>query len=97
MRIFSYRNDHSQRFANLELENGDRVHVRVTTQEVKVMKLRFGQIPMGIIWAATGPKEMGHISYTSMTTNILDAIIEYLRACNSAAEIKAKLPILVNG
>ena len=94
MTVLSYKNDYSRSFANIEFDNGDRVHVRVSFNGIRILMLRFGQIPFGVVWAVNGSKEIGRLFYGTMASNLLDIIIEQLRTCNSAADIKTKLSLL---
>lgn len=92
MRVFAYKNDHQQQYANVELRNGDRLHVRVGFDKAEIVKLRLGRIPLGVVWAATGPKQMGRLIYDSQMPNRLDSILKYLRGCSCIADIPARLP-----
>ncbi len=92
MRVSGYRKGRFEQSANVELWNGDRLHVRVTPDKVEILKLRFGHIPLGTVWAAIGPKQVGRLIYASRAGTRLDALLEFLQDCSCIADIPSKLP-----
>jgi hypothetical protein len=83
-----------QSFARLELNNGDQVMISVAEGEVKVIKMQWaGMLPGPTLWKSGSVAEMVEKFFdeTKLPQRPIEAVIDKVIDCRSAAEVVARL------
>jgi hypothetical protein len=83
-----------QSFARLELNNGDQVMISVAEGEVKVIKMKWaGMLPGPTLWKSGSVAEMVEKFFdeTKLPQRPIEAVIDKVIDCRSAAEVVARL------
>jgi hypothetical protein len=81
-------------FARLELNNGDQVMISVAQAEVKVIKMNWaGMLPGPTLWKSGSGAEIAQKFFdeTKLSQRLIDAVIDSVIDCRSAADIVARL------
>lgn len=92
--IIAKKDTSLQCFARLRLENGDRILISVASSGVKVYKLKWaGLFPSATLWASDSMAQVAKQFFDEQKPlqRPLDAIIEKLIDCRSAAEVVVRL------
>jgi hypothetical protein len=83
-----------QSFARLELNNGDQVMISVAEGEVKVIKMKWaGMLPGPTLWKSGSVAEIVEKFFdeTKLPQRPIEAVIDKVIDCRSAAEVVARL------
>ena len=83
-----------QSFARLELNNGDQVMISVAEGEVKVIKMKWaGMLPGPTLWKSGSVAEIVEKFFdeTKLPERPIEAVIDKVIDCRSAAEVVARL------
>jgi hypothetical protein len=98
--IVAKRDNKRQCFAQLKLDNGDRILISVASGLVRVSKLGWrGLWPVATLWETQTVDETGNAFFRSDTALMrpLDGIIATLIDCESAGAVVARLQSLSEG
>jgi hypothetical protein len=93
-KIIAKKDTLRQCFAQLRLENGDRILISVATSGVKVSKLKWaGLFPSATLWASDSMAQVAKKFFDEQkpAQRPLDSIIDKLIDCRSAAEVVVRL------
>jgi hypothetical protein len=83
-----------QCFARLELNNGDQVMISVAQAEVKVIKMNWaGILPGPTLWKSGSGAEIAQKFFdeTKLPQTLIDAVIDRIIDCRSAADVVVRL------
>ena len=83
-----------QSFARLELNNGDQVMISVAEGEVKVIKMKWaGMLPGPTLWKSGSVAEIAERFFdeTKLPQRLIEAVIDKVIDCRSAAEVMERL------
>lgn len=83
-----------QCFAQLRLENGDRILISASSSGVKVVKLKWaGLFPSATLWASNSMPQVAEKLFDEQKPlqRPIDSIIDKLIDCRSAAEVAVRL------
>ena len=93
-KVIVKRDTPQKSFARVELNNGDQVTIAVGQGEVKVIKMRWaGMLPGPTLWKSNSGAEIAQkfFSETKLPQGLIDAVIDSVIDCRSAADIAARL------
>src|SRR5262245_13346576 len=93
-KVIVKRDTPHQCFARLELNNGDQVMISVAQAEVKVVKMNWaGILPGQTLWKSVSGAEIAakFFDETKLPQRLIDAVIDSVIDCRSAADIAARL------
>jgi hypothetical protein len=93
-KVIVKRDTPHQCFARLELNNGDQVMISVAQAEVKVIKMNWaGILPGPTLWKSISGAEIAEKFFdeTRLPQRLIDAVIDRVIDCRSAADIVARL------
>ncbi len=71
-------------FATIRLESGDIVMISMSAVDVKVLKMKFGHVPVGTVWKRPIPDDVDRHA-------ILDWLRDQVLKCGTVEEIAGKL------
>jgi hypothetical protein len=83
-----------QCFARLELNNGDQVMISIAQAEIKVIKMKWaGMLPGPTLWKSGSVTEIVEkfSDQTKLPQRPIEAVIDKVIDCHSAAEVAARL------
>ncbi len=92
--IVRKRDTGAQCWAQLRLENGDRILISVAEPGVQIFKLKWGGlIPGAKLWASDNLVQLGRVFFDPPrpSKRPLDCIIDALINCRSAAEVCSRI------
>jgi len=93
-KVIVERDEPHQCFARLELNNGDRVMISIVQSEVKVIKMKWaGMLPGPTLWKSGSVAEIVEkfSEDTKLPQRPIEAVIDKVIDCRSAAEVVARL------
>jgi hypothetical protein len=93
-KVIAKRDTPHQCFARLELNNGDQVMISVAQSEVKVIKMNWaGMLPGPTLWKSGSGAEIAQKFFdeTKLPQRLIDAVIDRVIDCRSAADVVARL------
>ena len=93
-KVIVKRDTPHQCFARLELNNGDQVMISVAEAEVKVTKMNWaGILPGPTLWKSGSGAEIAQKFFdeTKLPQRLIDAVIDRIIDCRSAADVAARL------
>ena len=87
------RVDGGQCWARLRLDNGDSVFVSMAAAGVKVMKMKWGVLPVRTLWSGPGPLQRARIisDLQGPMVEQLDDIVARIIDCGSAEDVAQTL------
>jgi hypothetical protein len=93
-KVIVKRDKPHQCFARLELNNGDQVMISIAQAEVKVIKMKWaGMLPGPTLWKSGSVAEIVEKFFdeTKLPQRPIEAVIDKVIDCRSAAEVVARL------
>jgi hypothetical protein len=93
-KVIVKKDNRHQCFARLELNNGDQVMILVVQTEVKVIKMNLaGMLPGPTLWKSGSGAEIAQKFFddTKLPQRLIDAVIDRVIDCRSAADIVVRL------
>jgi hypothetical protein len=93
-KVIIKRDTPHQCFARLELNNGDQVMISVAQAEVKVIKMNWAGILLGpTLWKSGSGAEIAQKFFdeTKLPQTLIDAVIDRIIDCRSAADVVVRL------
>ena len=93
-KVLVKRDEPHRCFARLELNNGDQVMISVAQGEVKVVKMKWaGMLPGPTLWKSENVAEIAEKFFdeTTLPQRPIEAVIDKIIDCRSAAEVVARL------
>jgi hypothetical protein len=93
-KVIVKRDTPQQCFARLELNNGDQVMISVAQAEVKVIKMNWaGMLPGPTLWKSGSGAEIAEKFFdeTKLPQRLIDAVIDRVIDCRSAADVVVRL------
>jgi hypothetical protein len=93
-KVIVKRDTPHQCFARLELNNGDQVMISIAQAEIKVIKMKWaGMLPGPTLWKSGSVTEIVEkfSDQTKLPQRPIEAVIDKVIDCHSAAEVAARL------